>query len=164
MVHLKEYLLLEACLPNAPDLERLGEWRQRIANVMFRAAAGSPLTLFTVGQKKPYSLGYEMGVYEEGKFNGHKYLVTTIEKVTTEQLDLLVASDEFYLGLIVLAIGRLSQSDVENMVLCWQKDIVQSGVEFFRMDSDGLCFYWYNPKHPEEAKRYFAEMSRQNQA
>ncbi len=64
----------------------------------------------------------------------------------------------------MLALGKLSQSEVENLVLCWQKDIVRAGVAFFRMDSDGLCFCWYNPKRPEEARRYFAEVAGQRQA
>jgi len=69
--------------------------------------------------------------------------------LSLEQFGLLVQNSEFYLGHIILVKGKQSIEDINNIALNWQKELVLSGKEIFKMDNDGYSFYHYNPTNDD---------------
>ena len=68
-----------------------------------------------------------------------------------QELQELVASDEFSLGQVVVTRGELTTDRLESVLIGWEHNLVIAGVELFRMGSDGSCLYWYNPSDPVAA-------------
>ncbi|HNR08628.1 MAG TPA: hypothetical protein PKM27_15010 [Saprospiraceae bacterium] len=154
MILINQYQILEVYFPRESlNKETWSFWTKTISTLLFQLSKG-PMSIFTVNPDKSRSIGYELGIATEGKLHSKKYLNSILNPVIQQDLDLLVDTDEFYLGHTILVNSDLNESKIENIIICWSHNLFKSEVEFFKMDSDGLCFYWYNPKNIEEAKRY----------
>ncbi|MDJ1486338.1 hypothetical protein QNI16_38015 [Cytophagaceae bacterium YF14B1] len=73
---------------------------------------------------------------------------------------MIVETDEFYLGFILLLVGTLNEEHIQQIIIHQDKELVKAGVECFKMDSDGMCFYWYNPASIEKATKLFEQLGK----
>jgi hypothetical protein len=64
--------------------------------------------------------------------------------LTIDNIKLLIKDEEFYLGNIILIKGSCNKDSAYLLALYWEKELIISGKEIFRMGDDGYSFYCYN--------------------
>ena len=139
---------------NEVNQESWNFWITNISKLVFEKKQSSHLYILTLGQNKSNSIGFDIGeVWKEDKFNSVKYLVTDLSKASFADIVLLVDTDEFYLGSIILLLKQPTDDDIKKLIVLWNNDLAKSDMEFLKMDSDGNCFYWYNPELVDEAEK-----------
>ncbi|UYZ61203.1 hypothetical protein [Hymenobacter latericus] len=146
MNKVKNYQVWEVCCP-IDEMNPVSwlSWVKGISNLMYNYCKNRSLYIFTTGPNYLYSIGYELGTVEqEGIFNGAKYLITSLATITFEQMKTIIESDEFYLGSIILVAEPLTDDKIQQIIIHQETELAKSGVECFRMSSDGMCFNWYN--------------------
>ena len=131
----------------------LASWDRLVVRFLVDALRTQTVSLLTVRPDKGRSIGYDLGSkQQQGKSNGLPYLVTQLSAPgLAQELQELVASDEFSLGQVVVTRGELTTDRLESVLIGWEHNLVIAGVELFRMGSDGSCLYWYNPSDPVAA-------------
>lgn len=160
MATVTRYNILELCSIQPDSMGQLQRWHQTVARLLTEAVGSSTVSLFTLNPDKARSIGYDLGNdQEEGKFNAVKYLVSDLGNDLAASVGALLEADEFYLGRLVLVMGSLTTEMIQSLIICWDGDLALAGVELFKMGSDGLCIYWYNPSSPDEAQYMITRLS-----
>jgi hypothetical protein len=154
-IKIKKYCVLQTYFPkDEMNSENWSFWIANISKIIFEQKQLRGLYILTLGQNESNSIGFDIGaVWKVGKFNSVKYLVTDLSTASIEDITLMIDTDEFYLGSIILLLEKPSEDEIKKIIILWNRDLINSGVEFFKMDSDGNCFYWYNPKYVNEAEK-----------
>lgn len=84
--------------------------------------------------------------HKEAKINAKKCLYTSNINLKKEDIYNIIKEEEFYLGHLLIIISEIKEKDLIDIANLWSNGIYKTGLEIFKMDSDGLSFYWYNPK------------------
>jgi len=120
----------------------LNRWMDFILEVLRFSSEKKRIYLFTLSPQN-YSLGYELGSFEESKVHKEKVLINYFEKATDNLLLEIVNSEEFARGLIkVILTDEKKIFDDLNFVT---SDYSHLKDELITMEDDGASFYWYNP-------------------
>jgi hypothetical protein len=83
--------------------------------------------------------------YKEEKINSKNCLYTDCINLSKDDIRNIVKEEDFYLGHLLIIISVLNKEKILDLVNLWSDGVYKTGLEFFKMDSDGLSFYWYNP-------------------
>jgi len=159
MIEVKKYELLQIYCRQPATMDGINFWYKSVAQTILDISKDSILSIFTTGPNEN-SIGYDVGrVQHAGKFNSTRYLVTALDNPTIDDIKIIVGTDEFYLGFIILVLGAISERDIQNLIIMGENNLVQAGVECFRMDTDGASFYWYNPKSSEAATQILKKLA-----
>ena len=74
---------------------------------------------------------------------------------------MIVEDESFYLGHLLIIIGTFSRSKTSNISNMWE-NLLETGIEYFKMGNDGESFYWCNPQinsAEEEFKLFINELN-----
>jgi hypothetical protein len=153
-IEFKKSHVLEIYFPkHEMNPQKWNFWVDSVSKIIFEQKQSKNLYILTLGPNKSNSIGFDIGeIWKEDKFNSVKYLLTDLSKTSFSDITQLVDTDEFYLGSIILLLNQPSEEEIKKIIIHWNRDLINSGVEFFKMDTDGCCFYWYNPKFVDEAE------------
>lgn len=141
-----KYSVLNADFSNNYNLEYEKLKYSFITNFIYTHIQNKKCFLFEM-MPKNNSILYEVtSSNKEIKINGKKCLYTSNINLSKEDICKIINEEEFYLGHLLIVINEISENNLFNIANLWSNEIFKTGLEFFKMDSDGLSFYWYNPK------------------
>jgi len=119
-------------------------WKQKIFSIIFTRLKENEIA-FLSRYKLKDSIGANFSQeYEQIRTYQNIYYYYYRSKIDNKGLELLIDDEEFYLGNIILLINS-NKNDILKYAISWEDELIFAGVEIFKMDSDGLYFYWYNP-------------------
>lgn len=134
-------------IPLRSSLPELNKWMDFVQEVLRYASDGKVVYLFTLSPQK-YSLGYELGSFEESRVGKEKVLINHFEKLTDPLLLEIINSEEFNRGLlkVILSDGQRTFNDLDFV----QGNYANVKDELITLEDDGSSFYWYNPHLPKD--------------
>lgn len=145
-INLSKNILYNADVPIKKSKEYYEKWYENISNFMYSCLKEEEVSFLSVDPPDK-SIG--------GDFCANNYKIKTYSNtfyyyhsayLSNENISLLVNDSEFNLGNIIVIKGSYDRDSIHLLSLCWEKELITANKEIFKMDNDGLCFYWYNPK------------------
>ncbi|MCJ1805876.1 hypothetical protein MRP92_02995 [Flavobacterium covae] len=145
MVEFNKYIVLNADFSNRYGVEYTDLKYDVISSFISSQIEDSKCSLFEMKPTKN-SIIYDItSSYKEAKINSKNCLFTNSINLSKTDIRNIVGEEDFYLGHLLIIISELNEEKVIDLVNLWGDDLLKTGLEFFKMDSDGLSFYWYNP-------------------
>ena len=153
-INITRNVLYRADIPIKQSAEIYDKWYADISDFLFEYLKDSEVT-FLSSYSPDKSIGDE--------FCEHSYKIKTYDNtfyyykstyLSKENIDLLVSDSEFNLGNIILINGTYDIDDAGLIALCWEKELITSDIEIFKLGNDGYTFYCYNADNQIFDKTY----------
>lgn len=145
MMIFNKYIVLNIDFPNRYSTEYDNLKYDAIASFIYSQMEDGKCSLFEMEPTKN-SIIYDItSLYKETKINSKNCLYTNGINLSKVDIRNLVEESDFYLGHLLIIISELNEEKIIDLVNLWNDEVYKTGLEFFKMDSDGLSFYWYNP-------------------
>jgi hypothetical protein len=142
-----KYTVLNVDFSSESNIEYENLKYNSIADFIYTQIANKNYFLFEMMPTK-HSIIYDITpMYKETKINEKKSLYTSNVQLEKEDIYNIVKEEEFYLGHLIIIVSDVKERDIVDIANLWSNEIYKTGLEIFKMDSDGLSFYWYNPKN-----------------
>lgn len=145
MVSFNKYTVLNIDFSNNYSIEYDTLKYDAVANFIYSQIENHKCFLF---EMKPTtnSIIYDITtLHKEAKINSKVCLYTDNINLSKVDIRKIVEEGDFYLGHLLIVISELKEEKIVDLVNLWNDGIYKTGLEFFKIDSDGLSFYWYNP-------------------
>ena len=144
--HFNKYLILNADFSIGNNIEYEDFKYNCIANFIYNQIENKNCFLFEMMPTK-HSIIYDVtSSYKEVVINTKKCLFTIDLDLNRDEIYDIIKEQEFYLGNLIIICSQVSEKTLKNIANLWNSGLYKTGLEIFKMDSDGLSFYWYNPK------------------
>ncbi len=153
MLVYKKYEILNLDFVGESKLPILDSKYKYISDFMFRQIQGKFVFLFEMNPTKTsvlYDIDTEC-VYHT--INSRKVIYTNNINLNKEIILKIVEDESFYLGHLLFVIGLLKEDKVINISNMWE-NLLETGLEYFRMGNDGESFYWCNPQDLSAEKKF----------
>ncbi|HFG0566806.1 hypothetical protein LIS90_13380 [Flavobacterium psychrophilum] len=145
-INLSKNILYNVDVPIGKSKEYYEKWYENVSKFMYSCLENEEVSF--LGYYPPdKSIGddfcpnnYKIKTYSNTFYYYHSAYLSN------DNVSLLVKDDEFNLGNIIVIKGSYDKDVIYLLSLCWEKELITANKEIFKMDSDGLSFYWYNPK------------------
>ena len=116
-----------------------------ISDFIFRQVQGKSVFLFEMKPTKT-SILYDIDPESEyHSINSRKVIYTKNLNLSKKVISMIVEDESFYLGHLLIIIETFSKSKISNISNMWE-DLLETGIEYFKMGNDGESFYWCNPQ------------------
>lgn len=157
MIILNKYVILNVDFSNKYDHEYNNLKYNTIATFIFNQVENYKCFLFEMKPTKN-SIIYDItSLHQEIRINSKSCLYTDDINLSKKDIRNIVEDEGFYLGHLIIVLDKPNEKNIVDLVNLWNEGIYKTGLEFFKMDSDGLSFYWYNPTN-NKAENNFKEM------
>ena len=158
MIVYKKYQILSLNFINEFDTAILYSKLKYISDFIFRQVQGKAVFLFEMSPTKT-SILYDIDPESEyHTINSRKVIYTKYLNLSKKVISMIVEDESFYLGHLLIIIGTFSRNNISNM---WE-NLLETGIEYFKMGNDGESFYWCNPQinsAEEEFKLFINELN-----
>ena len=158
MLEYKRYQILNLNFINELDTEILDSKFKYISDFIFRQVQGKSVFLFEMKPTKT-SILYDIDPESEyHTINSRKVIYTKNLNLSKKVISMIVEDESFYLGHLLITFSRSKISIISNM---WE-NLLETGIEYFKMGNDGESFYWCNPQinsAEEEFKLFINELN-----
>lgn len=158
MLEYKRYQILNLNFMNELDTVILDSKLKYISDFIFRQVQGKAVFLFEMSPTKT-SILYDIDPESEyHTINSRKVIYTKYLNLSKKVISMIVEDESFYLGHLLIIIGTFSRNNISNM---WE-NLLETGIEYFKMGNDGESFYWCNPQinsAEEEFKLFINELN-----
>ena len=158
MIVYKKYQILSLNSINEFDTAILYSKLKYISDFIFRQVQGKAVFLFEMSPTKT-SILYDIDPESEyHTINSRKVIYTKYLNLSKKVISMIVEDESFYLGHLLIIIGTFSRNNISNM---WE-NLLETGIEYFKMGNDGESFYWCNPQinsAEEEFKLFINELN-----
>ena len=158
MLEYNRYQILNLNFINELDIVTLDSKLKYISDFIFRQVQGKSVFLF---EMKPTKTSILYDIDPESKYhsiNLRKIIYTKNLNLSKKVISMIVEDESFYLGHLLIIIGTFSRNNISNM---WE-NLLETGIEYFKMGNDGESFYWCNPQinsAEEEFKLFINELN-----
>jgi hypothetical protein len=132
-------------IPMQSNPNELSKWRDFLDEFLKYSLQGKKVYLVTVSPQR-YSLGYELGTFQEYKIGKEKVLINFFDNATDNLISLIVGSEEFTRGLLKLVLSN-DEKSLNDLAI---DDYSNLKDELITIEDDGTSFYWYNPHLPND--------------
>lgn len=137
-----EYKIIEYIKPVDSLFE---DWLGEVSKYIYSRIGGQNITLINFERSDLSSILTEfISGQVLSNINNKIYEYTTICNVSEDVINLIVNSEEFYLGYVCLVIGTLNKSEIENIIIQNNKDLYLTGKQIIKMGFDGNYLYLIN--------------------
>ena len=153
MLVYKKYEILNLDFIDESELFFSDSKSKYISDFMSHQIQGKPVFLFEMNPTKTsvlYDIDTEC-VYHT--INSRKVIYTNNINLNKEIILKIVEDESFYLGHLLFVIGLLKEDKVINISNMWE-NLLETGLEYFRMGNDGESFYWCNPQDLAAEKKF----------
>ena len=161
MLEYNRYQILNLNFINELDTEFLDSKLKYISDFIFRQVQGKSVFLFEMKPTKT-SILYDIDPESEyHTINSRKVIYTKNLNLSKKVISMIVEDESFYLGHLLIIIGTFSRSKTSNISNMWE-NLLETGIEYFKMGNDGESFYWCNPQinsAEEEFKLFINELN-----
>ena len=161
MIVYKKYQILSLNSINEFDTAILYSKLKYISDFIFRQVQEKVVFLFEMSPTKT-SILYDIDPESEyHTINSRKVIYTKNLNLSKKVISMIVEDESFYLGHLLIIIGTFSRSKISNISNMWE-DLLETGIEYFKMGNDGESFYWCNPQinsAEEEFKLFINELN-----
>ena len=161
MLVYKKYQILSLNFIDELDTEILYSRFKYISDFIFRQVQGKSVFLFEMKPTKT-SILYDIDPENEyHSINSRKVIYTKNLNISKKVISMIVEDESFYLGHLLIIIGTFSRSKISIISNMWE-DLLETGIEYFKMGNDGESFYWCNPQinsAEEEFKLFINELN-----
>ena len=158
MLEYNRYQILNLNFINELDIVTLDSKLKYISDFIFRQVQGKSVFLFEMKPTKT-SILYDIDPESEyHTINSRKVIYTKNLNLSKKVISMIVEDESFYLGHLLIIIGTFSRNNISNM---WE-NLLETGIEYFKMGNDGESFYWCNPQinsAEEEFKLFINELN-----
>jgi len=143
-INLTKNILCSVDIPIKQSSEIYDKWYDSISDFMFEYLKNKEVSFLSYDVPGK-SIGDDFceDNYKIKTYNNTFYYYKSAS-LSKENIGLLVRDPEFYLGTIILINGIYNPEEADLIARCWEKELITSNKEIFKMDSDGYCFYCYN--------------------
>ena len=161
MIVYKKYQILSLNSINEFDTAILYSKLKYIPDFIFRQVQEKAVFLFEMSPTRT-SILYDIDPESEyHTINSKKVIYTKNLNLSKKLISMIVEDESFYLGHLLIIIGTFSRNKISNISNMWE-DLLETGIEYFRMGNDGESFYWCNPQinsAEEEFKLFINELN-----
>jgi hypothetical protein len=134
-------------VPLQSTLSELSKWKTMLHEILRYALVHAKFCMYTLTPQK-YSLGYELGKFNEMKSGKERILVNYIEGATEKLIYEITNSEEFERGILKIMINN--EQKIINELSFVGTDYNDVKDELIFCEDDGATFYWYNPHLPKD--------------
>lgn len=143
-INFSKNILYSAGVPIKQSKEYYEKWHENVSDFIY-SCLGNEEVSFLSYFAPDESIGDD--------FCQNNFKVKTFENtlyyyyscfLSKENIDLLIRDHEFYLGNIIIVKGSFDKDTAYILALCWEKELITSDKEIFRMGNDGNYLYYYN--------------------
>ena len=153
MLEYNRYQILNLNFINELDTVTLDSKFKYISDFIFRQVQGKSVFLFEMKSTKT-SILYDIDPESEyHTINSKKVIYTKNLNLSKKKISMIVEDESFYLGHLLLIIGTFSRSKISDISNMWE-DLLETGVEYFKMGNDGESFYWCNSQKESAEKEF----------
>ena len=161
MLEYKRYQILNLNFINELDTVTLDSKFKYISDFIFRQVQERSVFLFEMSPTKT-SILYDIDSESEyHTINSKKVIYTKNLNLNKKIISMIVEDESFYLGHLLIIIGTFSRSKISDISNMWE-DLLETGIEYFKMGNDGDSFYWCNSQinsAEEEFKLFINELT-----
>lgn len=161
MIVYKKYQILSLNSINEFDTAILYSKLKYISDFIIRQVQGKSVFLFEMKPTKT-SILYDIDPESEyHTINSRKVIYTKNLNLSKKVISMIVEDESFYLGHLLIIIGTFSRSKISIISNMWE-NLLETGIEYFKMGNDGESFYWCNPQinsAEEEFKLFINELN-----
>ncbi|MBW4755899.1 hypothetical protein KZO77_12875 [Prevotella melaninogenica] len=161
MLVYRKYQMLSLNFINEFDTAILYSKFKYISDFIFRQVQERSVFLFEMSPTKT-SILYDIAPESEyHTINSKKVIYTKNLNLSKKIISMIVEDESFYLGHLLIIIGTFSRSKISDISNMWE-DLLETGIEYFKMGNDGESFYWCNPQinsAEEEFKLFINELT-----
>ena len=161
MLVYKKYQILSLNFINELGSAILYSKFKYISDFIFRQLQERSVFLFEMSPTKT-SILYDIAPESEyHTINSKKVIYTKNLNLSKKIISMIVEDESFYLGHLLIIIGTFSRSKISDISNMWE-DLLETGIEYFKMGTDGDSFYWCNPQinsAEEEFKLFINELT-----
>lgn len=145
-INLSKNTLYNVSIPIKKSIEYYEKWYKNVSEFMYSCLENEEVSFLSFDSPdKSIGSDFCTNNYKIKTYNNTFYYYHSAY-LSDENINLLVNDSEFNLGNIIVIKGSYDKDIIHSLSLCWEKELIIANKEIFKMDSDGLSFYWYNPK------------------
>ena len=153
MLVYKKYQILSLNFINKLGSAILYSKFKYISDFIFRQVQERSVFLFEMTPTKT-SILYDIAPESEyHTINSKKVIYTKNLNLSNKIISMIVEDESFYLGHLLIIIGTFSRSKISDISNMWE-DLLETGIEYFKMGNDGESFYWCNSQKKTAEKEF----------
>lgn len=143
-INFSKNTLYSAGVPIKQSKEYYEKWYDNISNFMYSCFGNEEVSFLSYyNPEKSIGDDFCSKSFKIKTFDNTLYYYYSCF-LSKENTNLLVQDEEFYLGNIIVVKGSFDKDAAYILSLCWEKELITSDKEIFRMGNDGYYFYCYN--------------------